>query len=210
MGTGLNSVEEQEFRDFVSTRSGVLLHTAYLLTGNPHDPSGSAVVSSDNQIRTALREVPVSLVPSPGLADDVLSALGRQRRMRIVGAAAAIVAILAAVPLALTTFLPGPGRTIGTPPETSSPPRVAPSEPVFPKPGGGPQALHLFVTGERIFLLDPISGEYQAFPFTDAKLYPRDCGQLTAGNDHSYRIQNRSRGNRIRRSYHDRATARLV
>jgi RNA polymerase sigma-70 factor (sigma-E family) len=33
----VNSQQEQEFRRFVASRSGALLRTAYLLTGNPHD-----------------------------------------------------------------------------------------------------------------------------------------------------------------------------
>lgn len=118
----------------------------------------------DDRFRTALRSVPETLEPTPGLSDDVLAAARRGNRRGLAGTAVLIAGILLAIPLVLNGMTPSAAPT-PTPPGASAGPE-------FPRPGGGPVAVHLFVSSQRSHLLDETTGNYLSFAFGEAALSP--------------------------------------
>ncbi|HEY1175677.1 MAG TPA: hypothetical protein VGF17_05940, partial [Phytomonospora sp.] len=122
-------------------------------------------MNEQRHVRDELRALPEPSIPSPptDLADTVLGRLKRRRRALRAGVAAAVLMLVAAVPIALNQGHPDEGG-----PPAGPPPSEAPA---LPKPGGGPSAIHVYGTGGRSFVLDPGSGSYRGFPF-DVVLSP--------------------------------------
>lgn len=81
---------------------------------------------------------------------------------------------LAAVALpALTAALVLPA-TLAPPPALAAPPAAAtdPAGPVFPRPGGGPRAIHVLTAQAVSYLLDPATGRYRELPYPTLLLSP--------------------------------------
>ena len=151
-------------------------------------------MSIEEQIRHELRgaSMPADLVPAGDLAEIVLRRLRRQRQRRAMLAAAVAVVLAGAVPLVALRGEEadpgGAGLRVGVPPTATGPgvgpvptatgpgagleptdtgPGAGPAGPmIFPTPGGGRQAIHVYqVEPFRAYLLDPASGRYHDVPF---------------------------------------------
>jgi hypothetical protein len=119
----------------------------------------------DEQIRDDLRHTPfpAALAPPTDLADTVLRRLHRRRRARtLLGTAAAVTAAVAVVAIGVPSARPDQGGGTG----------ADITEPAFPAPGGGPQAVHVYTTNDRTYLLDVDAGQYRAVPFSRVVLSP--------------------------------------
>lgn len=140
----------------------------------------------EDQIRQDLHAVasPPGLVPPTDLADQTLRGVRRQRRNRVGLVAAAVVVLTvggaAAVPVLRSTDTGSTPSGFGTTPPPSPadksepPPREPGGAPIFPTPGGGPQAIHLYRADEPTpgtYLLDVATGSYRTVPY-EALLSP--------------------------------------
>lgn len=127
----------------------------------------------EDQIRQDLHVVasPPGLTPPADLADHAIRGVRRQRRNRVGLVAAAVVL---AVGGAVTVPVLRSAGLHGTPVGGGSPTASAADTPVFPRPGGGPQAIHLYRAdgpGPKTYLLDERTGKYRALPY-EALLSP--------------------------------------
>jgi hypothetical protein len=98
-------------------------------------------------------------------------------RRSVVAAMAGIAAVAVGVPIVVGRSVAGAAadtrltNTITgaslepTPEPTKSEPAPQPSEPVFPQPGGGPIAIHLYNDGTDSYLLDTATGQYPKVPY---------------------------------------------
>lgn len=86
------------------------------------------------------------------------------RRASITAIAAAAVALAAGIPLMSSIADAATGRTSVE----------APDDPVFPRPGGGPRAIHAFADYLRggAYLLDAVRGEYRKLPYERVSVSP--------------------------------------
>lgn len=119
----------------------------------------------EEQIRQGLWEAePVDLVPPPGLADTVLRRMRQARRNTFGAIVAAVAVVMVGVPVAVVgvpvVLGGGMGLPFGARPEPECPAETAPD---FPKPGGGPMAVHVYRIGEHSYVLNPKTGRYQEF-----------------------------------------------
>ena len=131
----------------------------------------------EQQLRDGLHGTPSppTLVPPVGLADSVLTELGRRRRRNrtLAGVAAAVVAVaIAGGPLGLWE---GNDSKSGSGPTASSdrlrpvlPPELQ-AQALLPRPGGGPRVIHAYSSSDSAtttLLLDPTTGRYHRVPYT--------------------------------------------
>ncbi|MFG1654616.1 hypothetical protein ACGFIE_32265 [Micromonospora sp. NPDC049275] len=117
----------------------------------------------EDELRTELRHAPMptELAPPIGLADTVLRG-ARRRKRRTAGLLAGVVALVALVLVTPAVLPPDAG------PDT---PALQVAAGAFPQPGGGPLAVHAYVTSDlnratfTTLLLDPTNGEYREVPY---------------------------------------------
>lgn len=85
---------------------------------------------------------------------------------------------------------PGDEPTKPDPPEEPTP-EFPP--PVFPRPGGGPRAIHSFVhlTGTRTYLLDTSTGSYVQVPFENVLVSPDERSVMVDSFENGFGIAHR-------------------
>lgn len=81
--------------------------------------------------------------------------------------AAALPALLAALVLPATLALPAASAFAAAPVAATES-----ADPVFPRPGGGPRAVHVLTSGPVSYLLNPNTGRYREFPYPTLLLSP--------------------------------------
>ncbi|MGH3713399.1 MAG: YncE family protein [Micromonosporaceae bacterium] len=125
-------------------------------------------MNTEQQLRDDLSGVasPPELVPPANLADDVLTGVRRQRRTRaaVIGVAAVVAVVAVAIPVVMQERA-GPVPPGGVYPSATDP--GAPAEPVFPTPGGGPNAIHVYAVDSftSSYLLNEETGGYRKLPY---------------------------------------------